>query len=142
MKKIIRYLEKSILDDLDHKMVFLAGPRQCGKTTLAKRLLQFETPNDPARYLNWDALEDRELLMMERFPTGPGLLVLDEIHKYGNWSQELKSIAELVRIRLWHPTVKLAASERPNASRSSQPMRSCPSKICLLTQTPSSLPTA
>lgn len=92
MKKIARYLEKSIRDDLDRKMVFLAGPRQCGKTTLAKKLLQIEAPDDPTRYLNWDALEDRELLMEERFPTGPGLLVLDEIHKYSRWRQIVKGL--------------------------------------------------
>ncbi len=92
MKKITRYLEKSILDDLERKMVFLAGPRQCGKTTLAKKLLQIDTPNDPARYLNWDALEDRDLLIEERFPSGPGLLVLDEIHKYSRWRQIVKGL--------------------------------------------------
>ena len=33
---IKRYLEKYILDDLRDKMVFISGPRQVGKTTLAK----------------------------------------------------------------------------------------------------------
>ena len=35
-----RYLEKYVQEDLQKKMVFIAGPRQCGKTTLALQLLQ------------------------------------------------------------------------------------------------------
>lgn len=31
-----RYLKSCIVSDLKKKMVFLAGPRQCGKTTLEK----------------------------------------------------------------------------------------------------------
>ena len=34
-----RYLEQNIVDDLVGKMVFLAGPRQVGKTTLARHIL-------------------------------------------------------------------------------------------------------
>lgn len=33
-----RFIKKQILDDLNDKMVFLAGPRQVGKTTLARTL--------------------------------------------------------------------------------------------------------
>ena len=92
MERITRYLEKTILDDLNRKMVFLAGPRQCGKTTLAKKFLQSEVPHDPSRYLNWDALEDREMILEERFPSGPGLLVLDEVHKFSRWRQVVKGL--------------------------------------------------
>ncbi len=35
---IKRYIEKPILTDLEKKMVFIGGPRQTGKTTLAKQL--------------------------------------------------------------------------------------------------------
>lgn len=35
---IKRYLEKYILEDLKEKMVFVAGPRQVGKTTLALQI--------------------------------------------------------------------------------------------------------
>ncbi|MCP4292557.1 MAG: ATP-binding protein [bacterium] len=73
-------------------MVLLAGPRQCGKTTLAKKLLGAEKPNGPTRYFNWDSLRDRDLILEERFPTGPGLLVLDEIHKYSRWRQVVKGL--------------------------------------------------
>ena len=92
MNTISRYLENQVLTDLGRKMVLLAGPRQCGKTTLAKKLLESEASGDQTRYLNWDALEDRDLILEERFPTGPGLLVLDEIHKYSRWRQVLKGL--------------------------------------------------
>lgn len=50
-----RYLERQVRRDLRRKMVFVAGPRQVGKTTLAKRLLG-RSPG----YLNWDVPEHRE----------------------------------------------------------------------------------
>ena len=34
-----RYLTSSIVGDLKKKMVFVGGPRQVGKTTLAKTLI-------------------------------------------------------------------------------------------------------
>ena len=43
-------------------MVFLAGPRQVGKTTFAKALLEKNhIPRE--RYLSWDAAEDREQII-------------------------------------------------------------------------------
>jgi len=92
MKNLDRYLENQILADLNKKMVLLAGPRQCGKTTLAKKLLKTENPESQTRYLNWDSLADRDLILEERFPTGPGMMVLDEIHKYTRWRQVVKGL--------------------------------------------------
>lgn len=87
-----RYLEKPASDDLKRKMVFIGGPRQAGKTSLAKHLLERANLDTSKRYLNWDALEDREKIMRESFPTGSGLLVLDEIHKYSDWRQTVKGL--------------------------------------------------
>ncbi len=88
-----RYLEAPVRADLKRKMVFVGGPRQCGKTTLAKKLLG-ESPGQKVdlRYLTWDSAEDRELILAERFPAGSGLLVLDEIHKYARWRQAVKGL--------------------------------------------------
>ncbi len=44
-----RYLHDQAERDLRRKMVFIGGPRQVGKTTLARQLLP-----DPAGYLSWD----------------------------------------------------------------------------------------
>jgi predicted AAA+ superfamily ATPase len=73
-------------------MVFIGGPRQSGKTTLAKHLGQAAGCDIQTRYLNWDAAEDREKIIKETFPTGPGFLILDEIHKYSRWRQIVKGL--------------------------------------------------
>ena len=73
-----RYLESPISMDLDEKMVFLAGARQVGKTTLARHLL---ASSGPGLYLNWDNREDRHEIRAARWPAGRALLVFDELHK-------------------------------------------------------------
>jgi predicted AAA+ superfamily ATPase len=87
-----RYIETGVIDDLKRKMVFIGGPRQSGKTTLAKHLCKIEGFDIGSRYLNWDATEDRENIITETFPAGAGLLILDEIHKYSRWRQIVKGL--------------------------------------------------
>lgn len=81
-----RYLASQISHDLSKKMVFVGGPRQVGKTTLAKSFLK-----DPKAYLNWDVPEHRELILKRELPSNP-LWVFDEIHKYRLWRNFLKGI--------------------------------------------------
>jgi predicted AAA+ superfamily ATPase len=78
-----RYLEAPARADLVRKMVFVAGPRQVGKTTLARHVLG-RRPG----YLNWDAAEDRERIPRRELPASP-LWVFDEIHKYRTWRNYL-----------------------------------------------------
>ncbi len=85
-----RYLTPYIQEDLKEKMVFLSGPRQVGKTTLALNLLG-GSENHPA-YFNWDFLEDQQLLLNFQFPPNQKLLVFDEIHKYKRWRNWLKGL--------------------------------------------------
>ncbi len=87
-----RYLEKPVLEDLKDKMVFIGGPRQTGKTSLAKHFLKNFHQDSKTWYMNWDDLEDRQLIMKETFPAGKGLLVLDEIHKYSDWRRMVKGL--------------------------------------------------
>ena len=87
-----RYLEPPVAADLDRKMVFVGGPRQAGKTTLAKHLCSLTGADPRTRYLNWDDPKDRENIMNESFPAGAGFLVLDEIHKYNRWRQVAKGL--------------------------------------------------
>ena len=89
---IERYIEKWVREDLGRKMVFIGGPRQTGKTTLAKEMCRRAGFDVKTRYLSWDAAEDRENIIREQFPAGPGLLVLDEIHKYSRWRQVVKGL--------------------------------------------------
>jgi predicted AAA+ superfamily ATPase len=90
---------KKIWDELsaEKAMIFLAGPRQSGKTTLTK-LISEEYPS--TLYFNWDILSHREKLLknrtffeeVERREKGTPLIILDEIHKYHDWKNYLKGI--------------------------------------------------
>lgn len=82
-----RFLKKQIIEDLNDKMVFLAGPRQVGKTTLATSLYK------NTDYLNWDIDEDRSKILNKEFQKS-SLLVFDEIHKYKNWRNYLKGLVD------------------------------------------------
>lgn len=82
---ISRYLKKQIKSDLTEKMVFLGGPRQVGKTSLAKEFIHGED-----QYLNWDLLSDKKLILKDEINTKHKLIVFDEIHKYKNWRSLLK----------------------------------------------------
>ncbi len=78
-------------------MVFLSGPRQSGKTTLAKQVAdQFSN----TLYFNWDLVTNKKKLIenptffeeIQRKDDTPPLIILDEIHKYRNWKNYLKGI--------------------------------------------------
>lgn len=84
-----RYLADNILSDLGKKMVVLTGPRQVGKTTLAKELM---AGYPRAQYLNWDVVADRRILLAQSWSPRSDLLVLDEIHKMPNWKVYLKGV--------------------------------------------------
>lgn len=84
-----RYQKQAILDDLQKKMVLLSGPRQAGKTTLAKIIAQeFKS----FIYLTYDHLEDRKILLKEAWLPSVELIILDEIHKMPNWQSYLKGV--------------------------------------------------
>jgi len=77
------------------KMVFLAGPRQSGKTTLAQTIAAgFKT----STIFNWDYPENKRVLIKKpdffketprQSPEEP-LVVFDEIHKFRGWKNYLK----------------------------------------------------
>ena len=80
-----------------NKMVFLSGPRQAGKTTLAKEFLK-----DKNCYFTWEDIRFRkkwirspvdfaESLLSESEP----LVVLDEIHKHPKWKNQLKGLYDI-----------------------------------------------
>ena len=84
-----RYLFTQVERDLARKMVFVAGPRQVGKTTLARML-----PGADRGYLNWDVAEHRERILRRELPSSR-LWVFDEVHKYRNWRNYLKGVYDL-----------------------------------------------
>ena len=92
-----RYLAPQVLRDLARKMVLLSGPRQVGKTTLARRILGHDNG-----YLNWDVAEDRERILRRQFPA-TRLWVLDEIHKFRSLAQLPQGAVGRQAFRPAHP---------------------------------------
>jgi uncharacterized protein len=88
---MIRYCTPFVIKDLQKKMVFMGGPRQVGKTTLAKSLL--ELPDfHIGQYFNWDLDEDRLAIINKQWNSESSLLVFDELHKYPRWKQWIKGV--------------------------------------------------
>jgi predicted AAA+ superfamily ATPase len=85
----MRYLATQLQRDLLKKLVLLAGPRQCGKTTLAKSLL-----DENGEYLNWDIARDRKTIRDIAWPKDASLVVLDELHKAPKWKNFLKGVVD------------------------------------------------
>ena len=81
-----RYVDAVVREDLETKMVFVAGPRQVGKTTLAKGML-----SDPAGYLNWDIAAHRQVILSRELPP-VNVIAFDELHKYRSWRDYLKGL--------------------------------------------------
>ena len=90
-----RYLEASINEICfkASKMAFVSGPRQCGKTTMAKSLLQ---QRGAGHYYNWDELKfrkqwttDPQLILPPPNGSTKPLIILDELHKAKSWKRTL-----------------------------------------------------
>jgi len=82
----------------NRQMIFISGPRQVGKTTLAKQILSNKFKK---YYLNWDDVNHREtilsgsdaiiaLLELDQLHNEKPIIVFDELHKYKHWKQFLK----------------------------------------------------
>lgn len=82
-----RYLTELIKNDLKKKMVFLTGPRQVGKTYLARSL---QKDFVKTVYLNSDDLDDRRVIRKREWALNSDLVILDEIHKIKGWKNYLK----------------------------------------------------
>src|SRR3972149_7285826 len=94
-----RFQKQAILDDLQKKMVLIVGPRQAGKTWLAKDIaLSFKN----SVYLNYDQILDREIINAQSWLPTTDLLILDELHKMEGWKNYFKGVydtkPELMRI--------------------------------------------
>ncbi len=80
-----------------NQMVFIAGPRQAGKTTLTQILAK---DFNNSLYFNWDILDEKRKLIenpsfyeeVHRKDSSMPLIIFDELHKYSNWKRYLKSV--------------------------------------------------
>lgn len=84
-----RAQKQAILKDLEKKLVLLVGPRQCGKTWLAKDTAK-KFPN--SMYLNYDQPLDRKIITEQAWLESTDLLILDELHKMEGWKNYLKGV--------------------------------------------------
>ena len=94
-----RYLEPVLASVLPRKMVFLGGPRQVGKTTLALSLLGKGADERHPAYFNWDNPLAAGRVRRLEFPPSEPLLILDEIHKYARWRNLVKGICDTEKSR-------------------------------------------
>ena len=89
--------------DWSLQMFGLVGPRGVGKTTLIKQHIIFEKERQKALYISADHSYFAQHTLAEVASSwikeGGTHLYIDEIHKYENWSTELKNIYD------GHPTL-------------------------------------
>jgi len=87
MKVISRNIKESIEKDLEQKFVFLSGPRQVGKTTLAKEIIGKKN----GTYLLYDDDDDRREILTKAYITKLWVC-LDEFHKFQRWKSHIKGV--------------------------------------------------
>ncbi len=81
-----RTITSFVRTDLKQKIVLISGPRQTGKTTLARNL------SSSVDYLNYDAVSDRKRIVKQDWSRSVELVVFDELHKMKKWKGWLKGI--------------------------------------------------
>ena len=101
-KKLVKETELSFFRYLYHeidwgnRIVGIRGPRGVGKTTLMLQHIKNDLNINDVLYINADDIyfsEHRILDLAERLvQRGIQYLFIDEIHKYKDWSKELKLI--------------------------------------------------
>ena len=91
---IQRYLIDQI--DLNNRLIAIKGARGAGKTTLLLQLAKLHLPILSSLYLSLDHIyffENKLYDLAKQFSQFGGThLLLDEVHKYPNWSREIKLI--------------------------------------------------
>jgi len=89
----IRYLFSQI--DTEHQLIGIKGARGSGKTTLLLQLLKQKSPTETL-YVSLDNLYFTNNSLFDLASSfnnkGGKYLYIDEVHRYPNWSQEIKNI--------------------------------------------------
>jgi predicted AAA+ superfamily ATPase len=108
-----RAQQEIIVKDLARKMVFITGPRQVGKTSLA---LAISSGFEKSLYLNYDNFAHREIIRKAQWLPDIELLILDELHKMTEWKNFLKGIYDT---KPAHQRILVTGSVRLEAFRQS-----------------------
>jgi uncharacterized protein len=94
----------------DERMIAIRGPRGAGKTTMMLQRIRYDLQADPttALYLSadhhWFYTHTLAETADDYVKSGGKWLFIDEVHKYPNWSREIKNIYDA------HPDLKLVLS--------------------------------
>jgi predicted AAA+ superfamily ATPase len=94
--------ERSLLFKIpwDERAIMIFGARGSGKTTLFLQHLKKTYKNQEGLYLTLDDIYFKEHTLVETartFSQNNGkILLLDEVHKYPDWSREVKNIYDLI----------------------------------------------
>ncbi len=89
------YMDRLIWTD---RLIFVLGARGVGKTTLILKRMQeqLEDKSTSALYISMDDLLLSQYRLIDiakhHFNNGGTHLYIDEVHRYDNWSQELKNV--------------------------------------------------
>ena len=98
-----RYMYNKI--NWENRMIGLTGPRGVGKTTLILQHIKNNIPREKALYVTAEDFyfaDNRLIDLADTFvKLGGEYLYIDEIHKYKDWSKELKLIYD------YHPYLKV-----------------------------------
>lgn len=103
-----RTITPFIKKDLEKKIVFITGPRQVGKTTLAKSI------TENYGYYNYDRAEDRLTLKENSWDRNKSIIIFDELHKKHNWKRWLKGIYDTEGV---NPHILVTGSAKLNTYR-------------------------
>lgn len=91
----MRYISQFIKETITKRAVFIGGPRQVGKTTLALSFLGSKAGTKHRGYLNWDHAPSAEKIRKTELPPGEPFLVLDELHKFKTWKRWIKGVIDV-----------------------------------------------
>ena len=102
------YANEIKLELTQHRqMLFISGPRQVGKTTLAKTLCE----EFKGHYLNWDDIDHRQLILsgsnklatltgLDQLAENKTLIIFDELHKFRHWKDFLKVTVQTPKLHI------------------------------------------